>query len=468
MTLGTTDNPLRVAIVGSGPAGFYAAEALLKREGVEVDVFDRLPTPYGLVRLGVAPDHPKIKSVIRIYEKTAAQPGFRFFGNVNVGGDVSIAELAERYHAVVYAYGAETDRHLGIPGEDLPGSHPATAFVAWYNGHPDYAGAEFDLSHERAVVVGNGNVAMDVARMLALTQEELATTDTADHAIEALGRSNVREIVVLGRRGPAQAAFTNPEVKELGEMVDADCIVDPAEVELDPTSAAYLESEASDKTHRVNVDILREFASRQPESLGKRKRIVLRFLCSPVEIQGEGKVERVVIGRNRLEAEHDGRIRAVDTGERETIEAGLLLRSVGYKGVPLENLPFDEGRGTIPNENGRVLDPETGGQMAGHYVVGWIKRGPSGVIGTNKKDAQDTVASVLEDLDAGRIPQREARGDVTDLLAERDVEFVSFAGWQAIDRAEVSRGEPQGRPRVKFTSVAEMLEVAAREDAVVG
>jgi ferredoxin/flavodoxin---NADP+ reductase len=451
MTLGTPENPLRVAIVGSGPAGFYAADALLKREGVEVDVIDRLPTPYGLVRGGVAPDHPKIKSVIRVYEKTAAKPGFRFFGNVTVGRDIAVAELAERYHAVVYAYGAETDRHLGIPGENLPGSHAATEFVAWYNAHPDYAGAEFDLSHERAIVIGNGNVAMDVARMLALTPEELSSTDTADHAIEALSRSQVREIVVLGRRGPAQAAFTNPEIKELGEMVDADPIVDPADLELDPISAAYLESDESDKTHRVNVEILREFAARQPE--GKRVRIVLRFFCSPVEILGDGGVEAVTIGRNRLEAEHGGRVRAVDTGERET----------------LEDLPFDEGRGTIPNEAGRVLDPGTGGQMAGHYVVGWIKRGPSGVIGTNKKDAQDTVASLLEDLDAGRMPAPAATDpdSIVSLLRERGVEFVGFGGWQAIDRAEVARGEPQGRPRVKFTRVDEMLEVASEADAVV-
>ena len=280
--LGSPENPLRIAIVGSGPAGFYAAEHLLKHNPdgpgrgaaepaggvhVEVDMFDRLPTPFGLVRAGVAPDHPKIKSVIRVYEKTAARAGFRFFGNVEIGRDVTIGELYARYNAVVSAYGTATDRRLGIPGEDLPGSHAATEFVNWYNAHPDFAERDFDLSAKRAVVIGNGNVATDVARMLALPRAELETTDTADHAIEALSSSGVEEIVVLGRRGPAQAAFTNPEIKELGEMEEADVIVDPSEVELDPASEAYLASEEADKTTRVNVETLREFSQRTPEGL---------------------------------------------------------------------------------------------------------------------------------------------------------------------------------------------------------
>ena len=292
--IGTAENPVRVAIVGAGPSGFYAAEHILKDADThaQVDLFDRLPTPFGLVRGGVAPDHPKIKSVIRVYEKTAAREGFRFFGNVKVGHDIEVEDLERLYHAIVFTVGCETDRRLGIPGEELPGSHAATAFVGWYNAHPDYCEEEFDLSCERAVVIGNGNVAMDVARMLALTDDELRQTDTADHAIELLDRKRIREIVVLGRRGPAQAAFTNPEIKELGEMEDADVIVDPAEVELDPASAAFLESDEADKTTRVNVETLREFSQREPE--GKRQRIVLRFLASPVEIQGDGKVERIV------------------------------------------------------------------------------------------------------------------------------------------------------------------------------
>lgn len=457
--IGTEDNPLRVAIVGAGPSGFYAAEHILKdaETHTQVDLFDRLPTPFGLVRGGVAPDHPKIKSVIRVYEKTAAREGFRFFGNVKVGHDVEVEDLERLYHAIVFTVGCETDRRLGIPGEDLPGSHAATAFVGWYNAHPDYCEEEFDLSHERAVVIGNGNVAMDVARMLALTDEELHRTDTADHAIEQLDRSGVREIVVLGRRGPAQAAFTNPEVKELGEMEDADVVVDPAEVELDPASRAYIESDEADKTSRVNVEILEEFAQRQPS--GKRKRIVLRFLASPVEIQGEGRAQKVVVGRNEL-VEEGGTLRARDTGEREELECGLVLRSVGYTGIPIEGVPFDERRGLILNEGGRVLDSHDSGHRVGHYAAGWIKRGPSGVIGTNKKDALETVQHLLADVAEGRLlePQSPEPDAVEALLSERGIRFVSFEDWQAIDQAEVGRGEPHGRPRVKFVRVEEMLD----------
>ena len=458
--LGNPESPLRVAIVGSGPAGFYAAESLLgdAERSVEVDMFDRLPTPFGLVRAGVAPDHPKIKNVIRRYEKTAASEGFRFFGNVEVGRDLSAAELADRYHAVVYAYGSATDRHLGIPGENLPGSHAATEFVAWYNAHPDFADREFDLFCERAVVIGNGNVAADVARMLALPRAELEVTDTADHAIEALAESAIEEIVVLGRRGPAQAAFTNPEVRELGELTQADIVIDPAEVELDPASAEYVASEECDPTNRRNVEIFTEFSQREPE--GKPKRLVMKFRRSPVEIHGDGRVEKLIVAVNELFRDESGAIRARDTGEREEIECGLVLRSIGYKGVGLDGIPFDEARGLIPNDRGRVIDPETGEQLRGHYAVGWIKRGPSGVIGTNKKDAQETVESLFEDLDGGRVPARDpATSAIEDLLAER-CEHITYAGWQAIDAAEVAAGEPQGRPRVKFCGVEEMLEAA--------
>ena len=471
--IGTPENPLRVAIVGSGPAGFYAAEHLLKREdvAVTVDMFDRLPTPFGLVRAGVAPDHPKIKSVIRVYEKTAARDGFQFFGNVEIGADVSVAELEQRYHAVISAYGTAVDRQLGIPGEDLPGSHSATEFVNWYNAHPDFADHDFDLSVKRAVVIGNGNVAADVARMLALPHGELNITDTANHAISKLADSGVEEIVVLGRRGPAQAAFTNPEVRELGELTDADIVIDPAEMELDPASRAYFESEDCDPTNRRNVEIFTEFSQRTPE--GKPKRVVMRFCCSPVEIRGEGRVESIVIGRNALEADESGRIRAVDTGEREEIECGLVLRSIGYKGTGLEGIPFDAARGLIPNESGRVLDPESGEQVAGHYAVGWIKRGPSGVIGTNKKDALDTVGSIFADLEADAIPDlsadpharrrsrgRGGRNPIAELFDGRGGDHVTYMGWQAIDRAEVAAGEPHGRPRVKFCRVHEMVEAS--------
>ena len=459
MTIGTPENPVRVAIVGAGPSGFYAAEHILKDEAThaQVDLFDRLPTPFGLVRGGVAPDHPKIKSVIRMYEKTAAREGFRFFGNVKVGHDIEVEDLERLYHAIVFTVGCETDRRLGIPGEDLPGSHAATAFVGWYNAHPDYADEQFDLSCERAVVIGNGNVAMDVARMLALTGAELRRTDTADHAIEMLDRSEIREIVVLGRRGPAQAAFTNPEIKELGEMEDADVVVDPADVELDPASRAFIESDEADKTSRVNVEILSKLAAREPA--GKRRRIVLRFLASPVEIVGDGRVEKVVIGRNEL-VDEGGTLRAKDTGEREELECGLVLRSVGYTGIPIEGVPFDRKRGLILNEGGRVLDSHNAGHRVGHYTAGWIKRGPSGVIGTNKKDALETVQHLLAEIASGTLldPASPEPSAVEELLAERGVRFVSFEDWQAIDRAEVGRGEPHGRPRVKFVRIEEMLE----------
>ncbi|MGZ5308886.1 MAG: FAD-dependent oxidoreductase [Solirubrobacterales bacterium] len=458
---GAADNPVRAAVIGSGPAGFYTTEHLLKQQdvGVEVDMYDRLPTPYGLVRAGVAPDHPKIKSVIRVYQKAAARPGYRFFGNVEVGKDVSVGELREHYHAIVFAYGTETDRHLGIPGEELPGSHPATEFVAWYNAHPDFADREFNLSCERAVVIGNGNVAADVARMLALPREELEGTDTADHAIDPLADNKIKEIVVIGRRGPAEAAFTNPEVRELGEMTDADIVIDPAEVDLDPLSKEYIESDEADPTHRRNVEIFTDFSQREPE--GKSKRIILRFLRSPIEIQGDDQVERIVLGVNELQRDEGGRIRATDTGERETLECGLVLRSIGYKGEPLEGIPFDEGRGVIPNDAGQVND-DSGRQVPGLYAVGWIKRGPSGVIGTNKKDAQETVDKLLEDVRHQRLgaPSSIERDAIASLVAERVPEFVSFAGWEAIDAAEVARGEPLGRPRVKFVDVEEMLDAA--------
>jgi ferredoxin--NADP+ reductase len=436
-------NPIRVAVVGSGPAGFYAAAALLAAHPpAEVDMLERLPTPWGLVRLGVAPDHPNIKAVSRAFEKTAAQPGFRFFGNVEVGRDVTHEELTRLYDAVIYAVGAQTDRRLGIPGEDLPGSWAATEFVAWYNGHPDFQHLEFDLSHERAVVIGNGNVALDVARMLALTPAELAGTDTTDPAIEAINEAGVREILVVGRRGPVQAAWTPVEVGELGELAGADVIVDPADLELDPASEAELA--ASPPTVRRNVDHLRDYAARTPT--GKPRAIRLRFLTSPVAILGDGKVEAIELARNELV---EGR--AVQTEDRETVPCGIVFRSVGYRGVALAGVVFDEGTGTVPNEAGRV-EP-------GVYVAGWIKRGPSGVIGTNKKDATETVQLVLEDSAAGLL-SRVTDESLEQLLEERGVEAVLYAGWEAIDLSERTAGEPHGRPRIKLASWDELLAAA--------
>ena len=450
---------LRVAVVGSGPAAFYAAGALLTSEDptVEVDMIERLPTPWGLVRLGVAPDHPQLKTVSKAFEKIAGRPGFRFLGNVEVGRDVTQDELGSLYDAVVYAVGSQTDRRLGIPGEDLPGSWAATELVAWYNGHPDYQQLEFDLSHERAVVVGNGNVALDVARMLALTQEELAPTDTTDAAIAAIVSSGIREIVVLGRRGPVQAAWTSTELGEMGDLAGADVVVDPAELELDPTSEAELGA-ASNLVQR-NVEILREFASRIPS--GKPKAVRLRFRASPVAILGDERVEGAEIVRNRLEPDGRGSVRAVATDEREVLSCGIVFRSVGYRGIGIPGVPFDESAGTIPNADGRILG-ENGAPIPGLYCAGWIKRGPTGVIGTNKKDATETVEHLLEDARAGRLPGR-AEGAIDDLLAARDAEVVMYAGWEAIDTAERSRGEPYGRPRVKLCTWDELLEAARGE-----
>jgi ferredoxin--NADP+ reductase len=451
---------MRVAVIGAGPAGFYAAGHLLAADGpVRVDLFDRLPTPFGLVRAGVAPDHPKIKSVVRIYEKTAAKEGFRFFGGVELGRDLHRADLLERYHAVLYAIGAATDRRLGIPGEELAGSEAATTFVGWYNGHPDHPDRDFDLNCERVVVVGNGNVAIDCARMVALSAEELRTTDTADHAIDVLSSDAVREIVILGRRGPAQAAFTNPELLELGELERADVIVDPADMELDPASQAWLDSDEADKTSRENVRILREYAAREPA--GKPKRIVLRFLTSPVELLGDGRVEKIVVERNRLEAREDGSLAARSTGHRETIDCGLVLRSIGYKGIAIPEVPFDERRGTIPNVAGRVVDGEH--HLTGEYVTGWIRRGPSGVIGTNKKDGQEAASSLRADAEAGILNEPANDRDIADLLAERGVDAVSWEGWQRIDQHEQRLGSDSGRPRVKLTRY-ELLHGTARGD----
>jgi ferredoxin--NADP+ reductase len=391
--LGTSENPLRVAIIGSGPSGFYAAEYLQKQKDlvVEIDMYDRLPTPFGLVRGGVAPDHLKIKSVTRVYDKIASKDNFRFFGNVEFGKHITRADLQKHYHAVVYAVGSSSDKKLGIPGEDLQGSWPATEFVGWYNGHPDYRHFEFDLENvKRVAVIGIGNVAMDVTRILARSQEELQDTDIADYALEKLKDSAVEEIYVFGRRGPAQAAFTNKEIKELGEMQEADIVVAPEELELDEHSLAYLASPEVDKKDTKNVEILREFTTR--DSTGKPKRIIMRFLASPIELIGEEHVEAIKIVKNELYVNERGTIRPRATENTETIPVDLVFRSVGYRGVPLPDVPFYDRWGTIPNEKGRILtEHETGEQVIGDYVAGWIKRGPSGIIGTNRPDSVETV-----------------------------------------------------------------------------
>jgi ferredoxin--NADP+ reductase len=453
----------RVAIVGAGPAGAFAAAGLLRAKGdAEIDLLERLPTPWGLLRAGVAPDHQEIKRLEDTFDRETLERGCRFLGNIEVGVDISHAELMRHYSAVIYATGAQTDKSLGIPGEDLPGSWAATEFVAWYNGHPDYRDLEFDLSAERAVVIGNGNVAADVTRMLTLSPGELERTDVADHALEALRESRIEEVVVVGRRGPAQAAFTSAELRELGHLDGVDMRVSRDEVELDPVSREWLAEEGT-FTARKNVELLREFAARSAR-LDARRRIELRFLRSPVEIRGTGRVEAIDTRRNEIMRADDGSLRArpVDEGT-ETIECGLVLRSVGYRAVPLPDVPFDERSFVLPNEHGRVLLSD-GEPLLGVYAVGWIKRGPTGILGTNKRDAEETVRCLVEDLRAGALPEppNPAPEQIDGLLAERKPELVTVEGWRAIDGHERERGHSEQRPRVKLASRDELLVRAGR------
>ena len=450
-------NPLRVAVVGSGPGGFYAAEALFAGGvPVEVDMFEALPAPFGLVRYGVAPDHPKIKNIISRYEKTAAHPSFAFFGNVEVGRDVAVEEMRRYYDAILFANGAQTDRRLGIPGEDLKGSYTATEFVAWYNGHPDYRDRVFDLSHDCAVVIGQGNVAVDVARILAKTIDELKHTDIAAHALEALAGSKVREVRMVGRRGPVQAAFTPPELKELGELEDCDPIVDAAELELNEASRAELEV-LKWREAQKNYDMLRELAERKPS--GKSRRLLIEFYRGPKQLAGGPRLESVVLEKNTLTGE-PGKQKASGTGVTETVACGALFRSVGYRGVEMPGVPFDEKAGVIPNAEGRVT--RDGRPVPGFYAAGWIKRGPSGIIGTNKPCSFETVKALLADVPSLPRCAEPSRDAVQALLRSRGARIVSYADWRKIDAAEVAQGERAGKPREKFATVGEMLAVLDR------
>ncbi|MGQ0846242.1 MAG: FAD-dependent oxidoreductase [Sporichthyaceae bacterium] len=443
-----------VAVIGSGPAGFYAATALLRAEAPEVyvDMIEKLPTPWGLVRSGVAPDHPKIKSVSSAFARTADHPRYRFFGNVELGTDLTRAELLAHYDAVVYAVGAQRDNPLRVPGEDLPGSIAATDVVGWYNGHPDFRDVQVGLDTERVVVIGAGNVAIDVARMLVTEPDVLAKTDTADHAIDALRASSVREVIVLARRGPLEASFTTPELRELGEIENVDAVVEWDLSTIDPDVLA-----ASSHVVRTNIEALHRLQDDHPPT-GRPRRIVLRFARSPIELLpgSDLRVAEVVVGSNDLVAGADGTVRAVDNGGRETLEAGLVVRAVGYRAVPLPDVPFDPDRAVIPNEGGRVL----GGDR--EYVTGWIRRGPSGVIGTNRKDAQETAEALLVDLGAADRPDADdARlAELSSWLRDRQPHLVEEADWRSIDRHETSAGEPFGRPRVKLCTVDELLAVA--------
>ena len=448
------ERPLRVAVVGAGPSGWYAVGALLDapERAVSVDVLDRLPAPYGLVRYGVAPDHQKIKSVSRVFEKAARDERVRFFGNVSLGSDVSREELLARYDLVVYAVGAQTDRRLLVPGEDLPGSWSSTEFVAWYNGHPDSQGADFDLSHRAVAVVGIGNVAMDCARVLAMPAEELATTDVADEALEAFRRSRVRDVYVLARRGPVQAKCSPPELKEIGELEGVDVIVDPAELE-DPEAAGEI-----DRQSQKNLELFRAFAERGDR--GSPRRIHFRFLVSPVEVLAadDGTIAGLVLERNELAPGGDGRLRPRATGETEVLPVTAVIRAIGYRSLPLPGLPFDEPGGVVPNDRGRVVDPQSGEARPREYVTGWVKRGPTGLIGTNKADSAETVAAMLEDV-AGLDREAADPGPeaLVDLLEARGVRYVTFEDWCRLDELETERGAAAGRPRIKYCGIDEML-----------
>jgi ferredoxin--NADP+ reductase len=464
---GTAARPLRVAIVGAGPTGFYAADQLLRQEGaaIEVDMFDRVPTPFGLVRYGVAPDHQKIKAVTAAFDKVASHPRFRFYGNVELGKHVSVDDLRTHYHQIFYSTGAQTDRRMGIPGEDLKNSHPATEFVAWYNGHPDYQDLQFDLTAERVAVVGVGNVAIDVARILCRTPEELARTDISDQAFEALRHSAIKEVYLLGRRGPAQAAFTNPEIKELGELAGADVVVDPREVELDPLSREAL-AQAPDRATTKKVEILQAYAQRAPS--GKPRSLVIRFLVSPVELVGNaaGEVSGIKLVRNELYQTPTGTLQPRATDQVETLPVGLVFRSVGYRGVALPGVPFNDKWGVILNEKGRVLDPVSKQPLVGEYTGGWIKRGPSGVIGTNKPDAAETVTCMLEDFARGAIlePTAPDAAAADAFVRSRQPQCISYDDWRYLDRLEIERGRPLGRPRVKFTRHEEICGALRERD----
>ncbi len=463
MGVGTESNPLRVAIIGSGPAGFYTVSNFLRNRdlSVEMDMFDRLPTPFGLVRAGVAPDHQKDKSVIRAYDKSAENPNFRFFGNVEYGRHVTLDDLRQHYHQVIFTTGAQVDRNLDIPGEELAGSHSATEFVAWYNGHPEFTDLEFDLSQENVAIVGMGNVAMDVARILSKTPEELAETDIADYALEALKKSKVKNVYLLGRRGPAQAAFTPPEIKEMGELLDSAVTVPPDEAKIDQVSQEYMD-ENPDRNVDKNVAFISDYAGRERD--GKRKLLTIRFLVSPTEIIGKnGRVTSVRIVRNEAYLSDDGSVRPRATDIEEELPVGLVFRSVGYRGVALPGVPFHESWGTIENDKGRVQTSD-GEQVTGLYAAGWIKRGPTGVIGTNKTCAQETVRCMVEDLQTGKHfePKSNDGNGIEKLLRERQAGVISYEEWKAIDAVEVSRGQAENRPRVKFTDIREMLAVLDR------
>ncbi|GAA0932522.1 FAD-dependent oxidoreductase [Pseudonocardia zijingensis] len=438
----------RVAVIGAGPSGLYAAAALLASGGpIGIDVLDRLPAPYGLVRYGVAPDHVKMKSVIRVLQKPFDPAQIEFLGGVHIGeGGVPLDVVRQHFHAIVHATGSSVDRALGVPGEELAGSLGSGAFVSWYCGHPDHTGLQPPLDHPGVAVVGAGNVALDVARVLAKTADEMAATDVPDPVLDALRSSAVRDIHVLIRRGPQHIRFTPAELRQIGELAGADVLVHD-----EGLLAAGIE-EPEDRRHRQMLDMLAEWSAREPT--GKPRRIHLRFLRSPVRIIGTGgRVSGVEVERNTI---RDGRV--VGTGEHETLDVGLVVRAIGYDAQPIPGLPFDPATGTVPNVGGRVV--RDGEPVPGAYVTGWIKRGPTGVIGTNKADAVETVAALLEDLPGLPDPAYPDPADFRAALTAHGVRPVDWTAWLRVDAEEVRRGGLRGAERVKVAELAEMLDAA--------
>jgi len=431
----------KVVIVGAGPAGYFAAQALQSTESdgktFAIDMIERLPTPWGLVRSGVAPDHPKIKSVSKVFEKIATQEGFRLIGNVELGRDISLAELEELYDAVIIATGSTVGRKLGIPGEELANSISAADFVPWYNAHPEYKNLEVDLSNQVAVVIGAGNVAIDVARMLALNPKELDPTDTAQYALDKLHNSAIRQVHLFGRRGPEHAAFTSPELRELPKLEFTDVFIDEAEI-----SAALSRAESQGeiaKDLKLNLEAMSTMA--KADRKGVERKIFLHFLATPIEIKGQERVEEIVFSINEVK---DGKV--VPTGETKSIKCGLVITAIGYQCLEMPGLIYESGK--IKNTDGRI-------GASNIYVVGWAKRGPSGVIGTNKSDSSDVIKLLISNLTTPRKAQ-----DLLEILSSRDITYISQRGWEQINNAEISAGEALGKPRVKITDLQEMLGFA--------
>jgi ferredoxin/flavodoxin---NADP+ reductase len=453
--MGTEERPLRVAIIGAGPSGFYAADALYRSALItDVDLFDSLPTPYGLLRNGVAPDHQKMKSVASYYERVATknEEHFRFIGNVKVGKDISVDELKQFYDALVFSYGSDSDKKTGLPGENLEGVHSAREFVAWYNGHPDYQDMDFDLSQEVVAIIGQGNVAIDVARILAKTPDELMKSDITAHAVEKLAKSKIKEIHIIGRRGPVQSAFTELEIREFAHLDDANIIVNPKDLELNDANKYELEHTESNK-NRKNYAALQEL-SQEPKE-GKNKKVYVQYFKYPKEMKGNTRVESFIMDTVELVGE-PFKQKAIATGEDFILPAGLIFRSIGYKGVAMPGVPFNASWGIIPNVKGRVTD-ENETPVLGLYTAGWIKRGPSGVLGTNKPCSKETIDCLLEDVQTLTPCTTPSTDAVFELLESRSVRYLSFDEWKIIDEKEIENGQSHGKPREKFVSRASMF-----------